>query len=212
MGGLKVPGVVSVKSNIKGFMRQLNRFQRRQIPFATSLALNDTIFQVRKRIVERTWRRSFKVRNRRFPGALFRVKKATKRNLTATLYDRLGRASLDLHIDGGTKRPKGRHLAIPTGNVKRTATGKIGKAKRPSALLKKPRTFKLNWNDNTGMPAGIYQRVGKKRLPIKMLFRLKPSARIKKSFPFYEDAQDTTRRAFDHNFARGLRRALRTAR
>ncbi len=73
-----------------------------------------TAFEVRTEIVERTFRKAFTVRNRRFPGFAFRVVKATKRRQVASVFDRTGRASLALHAEGGTKRARSGRLAIPS--------------------------------------------------------------------------------------------------
>lgn len=200
---------ISVRSNVKQMSKRLKGIQRKQIPFATSLAINDTAFAVRKRIVERTYPRSFQVRNRRFPGQVFRVKKATKRRLIGSVYDRLGRASLALHAKGGTKRPRGGSLAVPSENIKRTASGKVGKARRPRNVIQSGKAFKGKIRKDR--PA-IFQRTGSKGRKLKLLYTLEPSARLRARFPFYRDAANTARRSFPNNYRRAMRRALKTAR
>lgn len=200
---------ITVKSNIKAFTKRLTRVQRKQVPFATAGGLNDTAFQVRRRIIERTYPRAFTVRNRRFAGQVFRVKKARKNKPHAAVFDRLGRASLDLHAAGGTKRAKGGHLAAPSDNIRRTASGKVGKAKRPSAIMSSGRAFK--GKTRSGKSA-IYQRGRGKRGKVQLMYTLIRSARLTKRFAFYEDAAKTARRAFPHNFRKRLKAALRTAR
>ena len=206
--GLTVMMDLDVRAHVRGATRYLGFVHRRQIPFATSMALNDTAFQVRKRIVERTYPRAFNVRNRRFPDIAFRVRKASKRKLRASVYDRLGRASLGLHAEGGTKRPRGRHLAVPGSNVKRTATGKVGKARQPRTVLSRGKAFKVR----RGRGEMIFERIGSKGKKLKLLYVLTPSARNDKRFPFHKDAMSTATRAFPRNFDRALARAIATAR
>jgi hypothetical protein len=199
---------LKVDSNVKEFRRSLKRIHRRQIPFATMIAINDTIFQVRARIVERTYPRAFTVRNKRFAGTAFRINKAKKTNLTATLYDRLDRASLALHATGGTKRPKGGSLAVPTQNVRRTGTGKIGKANRPRALIAAGKGFKATLRKSS--PA-IFKRKGKGGRKLELMYSLLPTARIKARFPFEKDATATASRAFPNNFSKAMARAIASA-
>jgi len=200
---------MTVRSNIKDFTRHLNSIQKKQVPFATAQALNDTVFDVRKRIVERTYSRAFDVKNRRFASQAFRVVKATKRKQWARLYDRLGRGNLALHAKGGTKRAKGRHVAVPSSNVKRTASGKVSKAKRPRAVIASGKAFK--GKTRGGKPV-IFAKPRGKRGQVKLLYTLVGSVPVKKQFNFYDVATSTARRAFRHHFSKRLARALATAR
>ena len=195
-----------IKVETKGVQRWLHKLHKRQLPFAYSVALNDTIFSVRKYIVGPTWRRAFDVRNKRFASAAFRVEKATKRKLESSLFDRLARASLDLHADGGTKRAKGSNLAIPSSNIKRTASGKISRAKQPRNLKN---SFVANIR---GQGSAVWQRYGKNGSKIRLMFDLERSARIKKRFRFYEDAEKITIKRFPKYFEKAFNRAVRTAR
>ena len=133
---------LNVGSNINQVAGWLTNVQRKQLPFATAGALTDTAFDVRKHVVEKTFPRDFDLKNKRFAGATLRVEKANKRKLRAAVYDRLGREYLETQARGGIKRPiDGRNIAIPTQHIKRTASGKVGAAKRPRAVLGKPNTF-----------------------------------------------------------------------
>jgi len=200
---------ISVKSNISAVTKALDAFGKRQIPFATSLALNDAAFAVRKEIVERTYPDSFTVRNKRFAGAMFRVGKASKRNLTATVSDVLGRDYMTMQAEGGIKRPRGRNIAIPSRQIKRTATGKVPMAKQPRNLLggKGYRTTLRSGQpviaENVGRGAAKRQRV---------LYLLEPTARIPKRFPFYERGRKVAQTSFARAFSKRFAQARRTAR
>ena len=200
---------ISVKSNISAVTEALDAFGKRQIPFATSLALNDAAFALRKEIVERTYPDSFTVRNKRFAGAMFRVGKASKRNLTATVSDVLGRDYMAMQAEGGIKRPRGRNIAIPSRQIKRTATGKVPMAKQPRNVLggKGYRTTLRSGQpviaENVGRGAAKRQRV---------LYLLEPTARIPKRFPFYERGRKVAQTSFARAFNKRFAQARRTAR
>lgn len=200
---------ISVKSNLNTFEKMINAFGRNQVPFATANALTTTAFDVRKQIVEKTYPDSFTVRNKRFASQMFRVEKANKRNLTAAVFDRLGRDYMVKQAEGGVKRPRGNHIAIPSRQIKRTASGKVPRGKQPRNLLggKAYRTKLRSGQDVIAQQVG---RGAARRQQV--LYLLEKTAHIPKRFPFYEDATTTTRRVFDRNFKKSFVKALRTAR
>jgi len=198
---------ISVRADIKEVTRYLDRMEKRQVPFATARAITDTAFDVRKRIVHRTFPRAFDVKNMRFPSVAFRVIKASKVRPRASVHDHLGRANLDLHTTGGIKRPKGKHIAVPTEKVRRGRRGVV-KSQRPAAILEKPDVFKVERSGRGA--AGIYRR--QRRGKVVRLYTLASQVKIDRRFRFYEDAARTAARAFRHRFDKAMAHALRTAR
>ena len=195
---------ISVTSNISPFLKKLTAIQR-QMPFATSQAINDTAFQVRKQIVERTYPRSFEVRNRGFPKTAFRVQKSHKRNLEAHVYDRTKSDWLTRQAKGGIKRnPSGPYVAIPTSTVRLTGRGKIRQADKPRSILSKG-----GFQIKSGAGEAIFKT---KNRVTRAYYFLRSQAVIPKRFPFAEDAARITRRNYRVNFRKRLRGALRTAR
>ena len=117
-----------ISSDIDAAIRGVGDFFRRQIPFATSIAINNTIFDVRRDIIESTWPKSFTVRNQALPRRLFKVsKRATKSDLKALLSQDLDRRWVERQATGGTKTgSSGGRVAIPTNpDSMRTSTGRI---------------------------------------------------------------------------------------
>ena len=200
---------INMKSNISTVSKAIDAFGKRQMPFATSQALNSTAFAVRKQIVERTYPQSFTVRNKRFASTMFRVGKANKRKLVATVFDRLGRDYMVDQAEGGTKRPRGNSIAIPTRNVKRLASGKVSKAKQPRNLLN-GNAYKTKLRNGQEVIAQETGRGATRKQ--KVLYILEQSATIPKRFRFYEDGQRIAQRDFTKNFAKAFREAKRTAR
>lgn len=207
---------ISVSSNVKQFQRRLSRVQRKQLPFATMKAINDTAFDVKDRTIQRTFPAAFpEGKNRSFIKQALRIRKARKTNLEAHVFDRFGYEWLQRQAKGGTKRPKRKALAIPQfgkrGGLKRTARG-VSPAKRPKALRGRPNI--ITPRQGSRLSPGIYKRVGGARnRRLVLLYRfVSRSVRVKKAFRFYEDAQRETRKKFPIHFRRHLRRALKTAR
>jgi hypothetical protein len=177
----------------------------KQIPFAASLALNDVAFDIRKEIVEKTYPRSFEVRNKSFPKTAFRVKKANKRKLEALIYDRTESQWLSRQAFGGIKRAQGGgRLAIPTYAVKRTATGRVRALDTPTKLLN-TKGFKVG----KGVRQSIMKPVAGRVVPY---YRLRKQARIPARFPFYDASHRVARHTYPKAMQRRLRWAIRTAR
>lgn len=135
-----------------------------------------------------------------------KVLAATKEDLSAAVVTRAD--WLVLHEEGGTKKPAGSSLAIPTRNVRRTKRDMIRRTQRPKALRGK-RTFVLPTKNG---PV-LFQRKGRgKRSTVTALYRLKPSARIRRQSTVVEPTARVFERRFDAVFEGQLRRAFRTAR
>lgn len=170
-----------------------------QLPFIMSLALNKAAFAARKELVSSTWPRSIVQRNKSFINAALRVRTSTKNDLSVEVFDYLGRAQLLRHAKGGTKLPKGRNLAIPSRNIK------LGPKGVP--VSKRPRNLKNSFVRNNK----IFQVVGKgKTRRVKLVYFLRPSVRVPKDVPFYEDFQKTIRRELENNLPQAVVRAMST--
>ena len=199
---------MNVNSNFKQLNRSLDDIGRRQLPFAYSKTINDTMFAVRKHVVEKTYPKSFEQRNKRFFNAILRPKYSKKNDLHARIFDAVGREYLERHTKGGLKVGRG-NIAIPSTQTKslRGATGRIPKRLAPRKLVDTPRGF---IGKVRNQPA-ILQRASKKKpYPIKVVYLLEKTARIKKSFPFYEDAFRITRNMMPRFFKTNFNNAMRT--
>lgn len=171
-----------------------------QVPYALSLALNDSAFEARKTLIGTTWPGAIKVRNKGFIRAALRVDVASKHNLTVAVVDKLGRGHLNLHAHGGVKQSKGR-LAIPTARVVRGASG-VRASQKPRNL--KRAVVKGNL---------IYQATGsKKNSRLQLMYKLRPSAKIKKDVPFVADFETVMRREMVQRFPKAIEKAMRSMR
>lgn len=189
---------------LKEFSSKMNDVVKKQIPFATSRALNKTAEDIRKEELSNL-EKKFTLRKPWYkPGTKLgiNVKKSHKTNLTAEVYTRA--PFMKLHETGGTKKPRsGKYIAIPTTNIKRTKKGLIGKAKRPRNLK---RSFWIK--SRTGQEM-LMQRKSKRK--VEVAYMMEPKADIKATFEFKKTGKRVAEQKFKKNFEAALDDALRTA-
>jgi len=204
---------VNVSSNYKKLSRSLDQVGKKQLPFAFAKTLNQTMKAVAKYTVARTYPRAFDVRNKGFfKAAMFTkdaVRWATKTKLRVSARDRFDRGNLQLHATGGTKRARSGRIAIPSRFTKATRGARgVRKALRPRAVVNTPKGF----IDRDGPRDAIYQRYGRGGKQVRLLYVLHRSAKIRKRFRFYEDAERITRSVSPKLFRKNFSQAIRTAR
>ena len=209
-----------------------------QLPFATSLAINNTAKDFQRVQIAGMFQR-FTIRRPTYARRAVKIKPfATKHKLEA-------RVSIDppggkpqvfgRHEEPGVEHPEGRHFTIPV-EVRRTGAGIVSKRDRPRnfGFVKigsgpkaevwkgRRRTFMIRYHGGGGV---IYQRTGPRGgggsrsvgsqgrdRNLKVLFRLVEFARLEDRLQFVDTGQETVRKKFDANFAAAYERALRTAR
>lgn len=193
---------ISVKTDVKTAARQLNRVQKRQIPFASARALSQTAEFAATNLNNDT--REYLDNPTPFTQKAFRFKRATKQNQTALVFAApIQDEYLQYAVFGGTRRPRGRALILPVGiklnkygNIPRTAIRRLlGRTDTFSATIR-------------GV-AGIWQRT---RRGTRLLVAYESSASYEKRFPVPALVSKYVTRAFPPFFDRSLSGALRTAR
>lgn len=207
---------VSVTSNYKKLSRSLDDLGKKQLPFAFSKTLNETMKAVEKYTVARTYPRAFGVRNKGFfKAAMFTgnaIRWATKTKLRVSAHDRFERGNLQLHATGGTKTGRAGRLAIPSRYAKATRGARgVRKALRPRAVVQTPKGF-FTERFGGGSKAAIFQRYGRGGKKARLLYTIQRSAKIPKRFRFYEDAERITRQVSPKLFKRNFAHAVKTAR
>ncbi len=217
---------VDITSDIEDVMKEVDGFFHKQIPFTIATAMNDTMFDVKSRIVTITYRNAFNVRNTRFPEQLWHVDKIITggRNATSfrafkggeidnmfvTLRQKWDRGYMQDHVTAGTKTPRGSSIAIPKNADKmRNKGGSIRKSNKPLSITNRKDTFLIK--DKAGRKRFIAKRTkGSKSLEIKYTFV--KSARIKVKFRFYEDAFDEIDRKLVGNWSSIMSRVVNKSR
>jgi hypothetical protein len=126
------------------------------------------------------------------------------------------------HEEGGTKKPRGRALSLPShglGQNFKTATGKIKSQMRPAALLarmnagtqgkkKKGKSSKPQPFIHNGM---ILVRAGKDRYPLKVLYKFETKATIKPRWEFEGTIRTVAENYFHANMRDSMKMAIATA-
>lgn len=192
---------INIKSNVREVTRTLNRIQKKQIPFATSLALNKTAEFTATNLNNDT-RRYFETPTP-FTQRSFNYKRSNKRNLTARVFAKPRQTQyLQYQVYGGTRRPTGRALLLPEdirlnkyGNIPRNAIQR---------LLARKDTFS---GTVRGIP-GIWQR----RNGLRLLVAYEPKATYSPVYPYERLTRTYVDRSIEPFFRTALTRALRTAR
>ena len=195
-----------------------------QVPFALASAMNEGVEFARDELIERTWPQSVAVRNPRFLDAALttRGNRATKTHLRVAIDDRLGRASLPLHAEGGDKRPKGSKLAVPSAAIAgRRGTAGVPKGLRPRAI---PNSFVKG--NAIYQRVGAYQKAGSRGAKragaekgrgydgrgLKLVYGLAPSVHIRSDVPFDSAFERAMWLGVSRAFGPALNRAMATRR
>ena len=193
---------IDVSDNVSEALKGIDDFFRGQVPFVTSQALNDTAFNIRTRIVGSTWPKAVTMRNRVFPGRVFKVgKKATKADLEAVVQGDPEFDYVERLADGGTKVPRGNWIAVPVDGIRRNRGGSISKAYKPRMLKN---SFIREMKNGKGKV--ILQR-GKDGENVVKYILIK-RAQIPATFRFEEDATDTALRVFSGHWSTRMARVI----
>lgn len=198
---------VTVRTTVADASRWLTDVQKKQIPFATMLALNDSLFFARAS-AQSGMQRDL---DRPTPGTLrgVQVERATKRNeSTAAVLIEHGRFErfMRRQVYGGTR--VGAWL-IAQDSVPRDSYGNVrGQKGLRRRLLAQPRHFEIH----TGRTPGIYKRTGSKRGSIELVALRAARAQYAVRFKFREHVDQAVGKVFPEAFRRRLVKALATAR
>ena len=211
---------ISVHAETKALTKHLNFIQRKQIPFATSKALNDVAFDARSYVQKSLPRRL----DRPTKGLIssVRVDKSKKKNLVATVgFAGLGFQTtkwsespakiMRRHMKGGTRTPSGRAIPVPIiKNIKVNQFGNLPKTKIKTLLAKSDRYFS---GKPKGRDAGVYERIKptkKKPGKLKMLVSWEQSTQYKGGrFPLKRIVETAIKNKYRKRFDAALDYALR---
>lgn len=190
----------NVKGDMKPIIKHLDKTQKKQIPFAAAQAINNTLFDIMK--AEKAQLPKKLDRPTSFTMKGFRINKAKKTELVGDIHITKERYKyLKYAIEGGTRTG---NVLYPTEHANLNQYGNI-KGLRNGLKLKKNQ-FKAK----IGNTYGIWE---KSKSGTKLIILFANSARYKKKpFPFYKIADGVTRKKFQRNLQKSLKRALDTAR
>lgn len=200
--------MIDVKADFRAAERVLSDLGRKQLPFAMAMAINETAMVVKEAEAEEIGA-VFDRPTRFTQNGLF-VARASKSRLTATVgVKRIQAGYLELQVTGGTRRPKGQALVVPV-NARLNAYGNLPR-RAVAGMKRKKGAFVASRSSGTRLPAGIYQRTGRKgRGGLKMLVAFEPRASYRARYRFGPVAEEAALSRFEDAFFEWLRKAIAT--
>ncbi len=217
VGNISVKGLDTTINNIVNI-------QKKQIPFATSRAVNACAYAVQRDTIERLLPSEFNIRNDWWkPGRKTGVNyfpSNKKQNPIKAIVNTLAWFMEDQET-GGTRGPYGGHpfRGIPTGSAQPNKKQLIRSNRRLRALTGKlagSRTLTRNgvpWITTlkNGQPSVAVRLLDKSRLPIAVMYIGKRSITVKPRFGFYKNAKQLVESIYKPIFDRELKAAIATA-
>ena len=192
---------INVKSNIKDITKFTTTVQKKQIPFATSVAINNTLFDLKKEMAKQMDKKLD--RPTPFTKRGFFINKAKKNLLVGVLLMKDIVANyMQYQIEGGT-RTTGKRIPVPyQPNARLNKFGNI--IGKKTGLIKKNTQF----IGNLGGTEGVYERT---KQGVKLIIGFERSVNYRPRFPFYIIAEKFSGAVFDKKFAKAFERALKSA-
>jgi hypothetical protein len=201
---------VDIKTNYKQLVKELDDVAKKQVPFATSNAINKTLFGLRKFMGQQTLhymkkptpftKRGFLVEPSKYKGW---------KKLKGILYIRPEVLEyLQYLIDGGIETAK-RKIPIPYtwgGNIVLNRYGNI-KGKR-FGLIKNKRQFIATIKGISGVWERAHRRRDGTQNKPKLLIAFRASAQYKPIFPYFKIAEGYIKYNFNKKFAEAIEYAL----
>jgi hypothetical protein len=212
---------VDVTFDLAQFSRELLRFTRDQVPFATSLALNATIFDARDQLVE-DLPKTFTIRSNWTEKGM-KVEKATKKFLIAVVGST--RDYMALQATGGTKQANTKKLGLPV-KARPTQESRITPSKFPGRIIAKGGFVNRNAPGLADKrPAAVFAAVKKRpsrgegkrkrkssRPKLRLMYYLVDSVDVPQRWDLEKTLNEVAAREWVPNMRRAWRRALRSRR
>lgn len=199
--------------NFDQFQRGLSDLGQRQLPFALAMALNDTAADVAV-TEERNIKRSFDRPTPFTQKAIYRTRASKSRPVAEVGVKRRQAEYLGLQVTGGTRRPKGRALVVPTG-IRLNRYGNMPKT-AVSRLLAREDTVVVRKGDRKTkhLRPGIYKRKRRTKRGgggLQMQVAFEGRAHYSKRFEFQAPAMKTARAVMPRHLVKRLKAAIETA-
>lgn len=174
----------------------LAKIAGKDAPFVTALALSRTAIGARDKVRAGLPKR-FTLRNSWTRGGI-QARTATKANLMAQV---LAPGYMAIQETGGVRRPdRTRMLAAP---VEAKSSSLIPRNRKPGGLG--DRGFLINFKDGR---AGIFERFGRKKGQIRLLWTLSPTQDYQERFEFEDQVTTHVKTQFAQDFATEFARVM----
>ena len=216
---------LEISSNAGKWSDEFEKKIERQVPFATSVALNNTLTKTRDNEVWRSYERAFTARNKPFFKQVAHVHRSNRSQartygaVIGSVQEKMvppppgvrsgtgGRVAdtsfMRSHVSGGVKVPRGSKIAVPmSGKVKRKAGGAVRKVDKPRSIT----------SGKKGFRAGKYIMRRRNKKEIEPIYHLQARARINRAW----SPMSAVKRGLDarmrHEFAAAWIRTIKTMR
>ena len=202
---------IDIRSDLKDVSRGLRLF-RKQIPFATALALTQTAKDVQKEEHRQINKRLNKPV--RFTQNAVGIMPANKRTLTAVVFiKRIQARYLKYQIEGGQRKGKRPGVGVPTRHQKLNVYGNIPGRKRKAAEWRRGRTTtRKTFIATINGVKGVWERYGIGQRSVRLLVAFEEKVKYNRRLFFYRTAKAIVLRNFKPNFVRAFNRAVATRR
>lgn len=203
---------LSVKADVKRMAASLDAIVRKQLPYATAMALNATAQQVQA--AQQKNMRDVLDAPTPFTVGAVAVKKATKSNPIALVYVRpVAAAYLLPYEKGGLNKLNSKALLKPV-NAKVNQYGNLPRnlVKR---LTSKPNVFVGKVQTKAGLVDGVWQRTKKtrgKRSGLKLMVKFEDAHEAKQELGYVDLAKKIVPVIFKVELSKAMAKALATAR
>lgn len=227
---------VGIKMDARATMRALSNLEQEQFPFAFAKALSETAKMAQKAVRQET-RNRFNLHTEYIPRGIL-VQFARKSDFVKFGFAHSAVFTSDKitpfmawHETGGTKRPRGRMLAVPGPDLSsmsesqwKTASGKVKSSFRPKKLLSKktPKKGSRKMGGLTQRPfiirskgnkrALIVRRIGHGPRSLEVLYVFQPNVSIDRTWRFEPTVKKVVDRVFESQFKFQLKLAVANAR
>tara|TARA_Y100001963_G_C6653844_1_gene387045 strand:- start:47 stop:694 length:648 start_codon:yes stop_codon:yes gene_type:complete len=213
--------LLSVSSDVKKLTKRIDKQYRRQIPFATSVALNSTAFDARADVQEALPK--FLDRPSPFTIKGVQVKKSSKKKLISAVgfasktFGKLPAGTgippaeyMKRLIKGGTRNPYNKYIAIPATKRDQNKYGSLKRGQVRRLLSNKAKYFGGVPKGNENWGFGIWERTGKGgRKSIRKRVIFVDQAKYEKKFPFKRLVVQTIKKTFSKNFQKAFKNAIK---
>jgi len=204
----------SVQNDLDRLSRRLTNIQREQVPFATSMAINDVAADVANAVTKQMDRYldnptpfTQKAYQSRF--GTFKGQRATKRKLYADIIPGQIQAEyLKFQVEGGIRTPKQTAIFVPTRVAPKNKFGNVTRGNRKRFIAGQGQYFSAGEREDK--TPGVYKRERKGAIT-PMAFYVQ-QAEYKAIFPIDKIAGGVVKNRFGLRFDQALKRALATAR
>ena len=207
---------ISINVDVRKAARGLSKLEKKQMPYAISLALNATAFTVKEKETEHL----SIVLDRPTPytkRGIFTVR-ATKRKPIALIGVKDVQAEyLKYQQSGGVRRPNRRAIVVPVANAVGFRRNRYGNMSRGAIkrVLAKPEVFSGKVKGVAGIwrrpKRGAQRRGGqgaKGKNTLVLLASYKNRAKYRRKMDFYGVAEKTIKREFNHNMRASFNKAM----